>query len=269
MKNVIVVTGAGSGIGLAIASVFKDYAVLICGRTKSKIDEAVESLKKDGIDVHGMACDVGKREDLEALAKKASSLGNIQCVVNNAAVVEGGAELVYKINILGTVWANQIFFPLMKEGGIIINISSIAAHMYGMNDGITKLVDNANSPDLLKMVMDFQPDDGLAYSVSKRFVIEYTKRCCDEYAKKGIRVMSISPGTIETPLQVSTRGNTMVQEMMRITPAGRVGDPIEIGYLVEFLASDKAPYLTGTDIIIDGGYMCVFDPAKGAFDSKK
>ena len=269
MKNVVVVTGAGSGIGQAIASVFKDDAVLICGRTKSKIDEAVASLKAEGVDVYGMACDVSNREDVEALAEKAKSLGAIRCLVNNAAVVGGDATNLFKINMLGTIYPSEVFLPLMVEGGIIINIASIAGHMYPMDDGIKQLVENANSPDLIDMTLSYLPGDGLAYSVSKRFVIEYSKACCAKYAKKNIRVMSISPGTFETPMLDSARDNEMVQEALRVTPAGRVGMPIEIGHLVDFLASDKAPYLTGSDIIIDGGHFSIFDPAKGAFDSSK
>jgi NAD(P)-dependent dehydrogenase (short-subunit alcohol dehydrogenase family) len=261
MKKVVVVTGAGSGIGLAIASVFKNDAVLICGRTQSKIDEAVAFLKKEGVDVHSMACDVSNREDVEALAKKAQSLGSIRCLVNNAAVYAASAETIYKINMVGTVLPSELFLPLMAKDGIIINISSTGGHMYPMNDGIKNLVDNFDSPDLVDMTMKFSPQVEVAYLLSKRFVIEYTKSCCARYAKQGVRVLSISPGTFETAMLNQARETTDVSAILQITPAGRIADPIEIGHLVEFLAGDKVPYLIGTDIIIDGGVMSVFEPS--------
>ena len=86
MKNVTVVTGAGSGIGLAVAKVFKNDAVLICGRTVSKVNKAVLQLKDEGIDVCGIPCDVADCDDVKALVKTSMELGQVRNVINSAAV---------------------------------------------------------------------------------------------------------------------------------------------------------------------------------------
>jgi len=257
MKDVVVLTGAGSGIGLAMARVFKNEAVLICGRTQSKIDAAVESLKADGIDAYGMSCDVASISDVEALARKAQELGNIRYLVNNAAVGPGKAESIYRINMLGTIIPSDIFYPLMAENGVVINVASIAGHMYPTNEGTMELVKNTNTDDFVDRVMELSSDDAVAYSLSKRFVIDYSKYCCVKYAEKGIRVLCISPGTFQTDmLEAAEEENPILEGMLKATPSGRVGDPMEIARLVEFLVSDKATYLNGADIVIDGGFLC-------------
>ena len=226
MKNVIVVTGGGTGIGLGIARCFKDYAVLLCGRRKEKIDSAVELLKKEGIDAHGMACDVSSRDAVETLAEKAKSLGNIICLVNNAAVIEGSAEFMYNINMLGTVYPSEVFYQVMAENGVIINISSIGGHACPMNDGFRDLVKNANSPDFIDRAVELSSEgDMIAYMFTKRFLLEYTKHCSVMYAGKKIRVLSISPGPFTTDMLETAKKGQPMDDTIKMMPVPREGYP--------------------------------------------
>ena len=260
MKNVAVITGAGSGIGLAIARIFKNDVVLICGRTQSKIDNALKVLKDDGVEAHGMACDVSDRSSVEALANKGKSLGNVRWLINNAAVVEGSTELIFKINMLGTIYPTEVFYPLMGEESVIINISSIAGYMYPMTDGVKRIVENASAPDFIEIALKEAPVEGItAYSLTKKFVHEYTKQCCVEFAKKRIRVVSISPGPFTTDMLETAKSKYSLDEgsMIKNSPAGREGNPVECAYLVEYLIDKKAEFINGTDIVIDGGSSLV------------
>jgi Dehydrogenases with different specificities (related to short-chain alcohol dehydrogenases) len=262
MKKVCAVTGAGRGIGLAIAKHFsKDMTVIIYGRTQSKIDIAVAEIRASGADAYGMSCDVSDMDSIKMFADCAAKLGDIQMVINAAGISPGSgadAKSIFGVNMIGTVNITTAFYPLLAEGGILINIASMSAYMFPVNDAFTSLCNAHKSPDLLNIALEAFPNAGYAYPVSKRFVIEYTKICCPLFAKKGARVVSISPGVVDTPLLGTSKDSENVKDMITRTPIGRMSEPEEYGYLAEFLASDKAGCITGIDILVDGGYMAVF-----------
>ena len=258
MKQVFVVTGAGSGMGYEIAKMFgKQGTVVLCGRTLSKIESAVEKLKALGIDAHGISCDVTSKDSVAALAKFASDLGEVRVVVNNAGVSPeqgGSGKAVYQINLGGVVNVTDAFYPLMGEGSILINIASMAGYMMPLDPALEELFAMEDIDAMIDKALSAY-DEMQAYVISKVFVIDYTKKLCLKFAQKKARVVSVSPGTFDTPLLESS--GPVAQQMVQATPVGRVGDPVEIAYLVEFLASDKAGFITGTDILIDGGCMNV------------
>ena len=259
IKNVTVITGAGSGMGLEMAKIFgRQGPVVVCGRTLSKIEKAVEELKCMGVEAHGASCDVSDKASVDALAKMASSLGNIRVVVNSAGVSPSSADskTIYRINLLGTIHVAESFFPLMAEGSVLVNISSMAGHMMPMNQAYSELFAIENTDELIETALKSFPENH-AYSISKRFVIEYTKDLGAKFSKKKVRVVSISPGTFDTPMLDTVRERDTTKQMIQMTPAGRTGDPVEIAHLAEFLVSDKATYITGTDVLIDGGYVNV------------
>jgi hypothetical protein len=133
MANVCVITGGGSGMGLAAAKFMpKDKIIVISGRTLSKLEGAVNELKELGYNAYAKACDTSSRESVKELVNFALSLGEIKNVINSAGVspaMKGTPEGILKINALGTVYINQEFSKVMKPGSVIVDVSSNSAYI--------------------------------------------------------------------------------------------------------------------------------------------
>ncbi len=257
MKKVQVITGGGSGMGLEAAKVLGTQGpVLIGGRTEKKLENALQELKASGIEAVAMACDVSNKDSVAAFADKASEMGEIGNVIHSAGVspAMADAESILRINMVGTVNVVEAFYPPMKQGSVLVNVASMAGYFLQMNEQLKTAFADPSSPELIARTLPLAPDANNAYPLSKRFVIHYTSRNVLRFAQKGARIVSISPGTFETPMIASERQSSTVEGIIKSTPVGRVGDPREIAWLIEFLCSEKAAFITGTDILIDGGF---------------
>lgn len=264
MANVCVITGGGSGMGLAAAKFMsKDKIIVISGRTMSKLEGAVAELKALGYDAYAKACDTSDRESVKELVAFASSLGEIKNVINAAGVspaMKGTQESILRINALGTVYVNQEFSKVMSKGSVIVDISSNSAYVlpsFLINKKVYALAETDEATFLKKLVKksnlakgEYQRK-GFAYSLSKNFVVWYAQKCAFEYGKKGIRVASLSPGLIATDM-----GNLEKKEGGMLIPFSceeRMGTPEELGFAIATLADERNGYLAGVDILCDGG----------------
>ena len=264
MKKVCVVTGGGSGMGLAAAKFMPtDRIMIVSGRTESKLAKAVEELKAIGFEAYAKACDTSNRESVKALAEYAASLGEITNVIHAAGVspaMNYTPEQILKINAIGTVYVNQEFSKLMHKGSVIIDIASMSA--YAMPEMMLPKkaypLAETNEPLFFKkalkmagLIKDAYQKKGLAYSVSKNFVTWYAAKCAFEYGPKGIRVASLSPGLIATDM-----GNLESEHggsMLATSCEERMGKPEELGFAIATLADERNGYLAGVDILCDGG----------------
>jgi len=261
-KDVCVILGAGSGIGLETAKEMgKKNVVVLAGRTKSKLENAKKLLEEKGIHAEIFACDASDREKVRELAGFSKQFGTIKSVINAAGMSPhmSNGSTIFRVNAVGTIHVNEVFAEYMGAGSTIIDISSMSAYMlpseqvpYGLYYLALEDADKfykAAEEMLSSMPEEAQPD--MAYVLSKYFVIWYAKQCALKYGKKGIRVISVSPGSFDTPMgEVEKDG----QELFTLNGAlGRIGKPEEIAGLLEFLTSKKASYITGTDILCDGG----------------
>ena len=169
-------------------------------------------------------------------------------------------EQLMRVNALGTVYVNQEFSKLMGKGSVIVDVSSNSAYIlpdFLANKKTFALADTdeelflKKSLKLSKMLKDEYKSSGLAYGLSKKFVIWYAAKCAFEYGKKGIRVVSLSPGLIATD-----RGNLEAEEggsLLDTTAENRMGTPEELGYAIATVADERNGYLAGVDILCDGG----------------
>ena len=264
MANVCVITGGGSGMGLAAAKFMpKDKIIVISGRTMSKLEGAVAELKALGYDAYAKACDTSNRESVKELVAFASSLGEIKNVINAAGVspaMKGTQESILRINALGTVYVNQEFSKVMSKGSVIVDVSSNSAYVlpsFLINKKVYALAETDEATFLNKLIKksnmakgEYQRK-GFAYSLSKNFVVWYAQKCAFEYGKKGIRVASLSPGLIATDM-----GNLEKEEGGMLIPFSceeRMGTPEELGFAIASLADERNGYLAGVDILCDGG----------------
>lgn len=265
MKEVVVITGGGSGMGLEAAKFMsKEKTIVLSGRTVSKLENAVDELTSLGFIAYAHACDISNRESVSQLAKFAKGLGNIKNVINAAGLSPNMAdgEKLLRVNALGTVYVNHEFSKVMEKGSVICDISSNSA--YALPNILTKISSRsypyAESDEelflkkmlqLAKLAKNDYQKAGLAYALSKNFVIWYAKKCAFEYGKKGIRVCSLSPGLVATDMGrlEEKEGNQLIP----FTAEKRMGSPSELGYAIATVADEHNGYLAGVDILCDGG----------------
>jgi 3-oxoacyl-[acyl-carrier protein] reductase len=250
-NHIAVITGAGSGIGRAIASGYaREGAQVSVLDIDGKAAEATaQAIRESGGLAESFALDVTRREDCIAIAKRiAAQVGQVSILVNNAGIARrngmlGAAEAVIKdwediiaINLTGVFNVTHAFLgPLREARGRIVNIASIQSFLH---------LRTPTSP---------------AYTASKHGVLGLTRALAAELGKDGVRVNAIGPGFIETPLNEKTRaGNPeLVKVFLDHTPLGRTGKPDDIVGPAIFLASDLSAYVTGSIVMADGGYRTI------------
>ena len=264
MANVCVITGGGSGMGLEAAKFMpKDKIIVISGRTMSKLENAVNELKALGYAAYAKTCDTSSRESVKELVAFATELGEVKNVINSAGVspaMKGTQEMILRINALGTVYVNEEFSKVMNPGSVIVDVSSNSAYILPsmiIPKKAYKLAETDEEKFLQKLIKrsnlakgEYQRK-GFAYSLSKNFVVWYAKKCAFEYGKKGIRVVSLSPGLIATDM-----GNLEAKDGGMLIPFSaeeRMGKPEELGFALATVADERNGCLAGVDVLCDGG----------------
>lgn len=263
-KKICVITGGGSGMGLSTASLMgKTHYVIICGRTVQKLESAVTRLQAEGAECEVYPCDVSNRSSVKRLAEHAAALGEVQTIVHAAGMSPhmGTGEQIIQVNAMGTIYVNEEFAAVMGEGGCILDVSSMSAYLSPgivMPRGAYKYAFQDQEKFYRKMMgrVNLFPKklrSGIAYVVSKNFDIWYAKKCAGVYGSRGIRVLSVSPGNFETPMGEVEKEEAL--GYLKYAAIKRLGDPDEIAWLLASCADERNSYLTGTDILCDGGLV--------------
>ena len=242
-NKVAIVTGAGSGIGKAVAITFAAHGakVVVSDISEKGGQAVVAEIKANGGDAIFYKADTSVAADNESLVKETlAHYGALHIAVNNAGI--GGAaaptgeypldswEKVIGINLSGVFYGLRYQIKAMlPTGGSIINMASILGQ-----------VGTRMSP---------------AYVAAKHGVVGLTKAAALEYADKGIRINSVGPGYIKTPLLEEHLTDEQMSGLVTLHPIGRLGEAQEIAELVLWLSSDKASFVTGAYYAADGGYL--------------
>lgn len=198
MDSVALITGGAGGIGLAAAEALgADHRIVLAGRSAHSLDAAVETLRQSGIDARGVPTDVSDRGAVNALIDDASAGGRLRVVVHCAGVSPrmGGADVILRINAVGTVHVTESFLRVADEGSVLINVGSVAGHMIPrpllpLRTFRLALTDPARfearivRPSLLTPKRS-RPE--LAYLTSKSFVIWYSQRMAAAFGARGAR----------------------------------------------------------------------------------
>lgn len=239
--KVAVVTGAGRGIGKGIAlELAKEGCnVVVSDINLEESEKVVAEVEKFGVKGLAVKCDVSKKEEVDALINQTiEKFSKLDVLVNNAGIfpfkpflelTEEDWDKVLNVNLKSVFLCSQAAAKVMKEGSKIVNTSSIAA---------------------------FVGFEGLAhYCASKGGINSMIRALALELAPKNICVNAVAPGAIDTPgASEGADENTRKQTIAQI-PLKRMGLPEDIANAVVFLASDKANYITGQTIIVDGGWI--------------
>lgn len=241
--KVVLVTGAGRGIGRAIAVAFAQRGACVAANdiTPVNLDETVRRISDAGGRCKDYVHDVAKKMPVQAMIEAVrDDWGRIDILINNAGV-EPHASLLdmdewdwrrtIDVNLSGPFFAMQSVGRVMSQqgGGVMVNIASIAGRAHGLKDRS-------------------------AYVASKMGLIGLTREAARELAAYNIRVNAVCPGVIETEMTAALRQDeAMMQKWLAEIPQGRLGMPQDVVNLVLFLCSDSAAYLTGQSINVDGG----------------
>lgn len=258
MKNVYIITGGSSGIGLECGKEFKDGVVLITGRNEDKLIAAEKELKTAGIDVVYKTSDISDNNSVNELFKYGSSLGKIKTIVNSAGVSGVGvdAKLTFEIDLIGTQNLIDNTLKYMDKGTVLILISSMMGHLVPSNEKYDSYLENPTKEGSIEALIQIVGNNAdTAYNFSKKGVHMLVKKYASEFGKHGGRILSLSPGIIMTPMgeKAAEAHPEQMNYMKSMTPAGRNGKPEDISAAVAFLADDKASFITGTDLTVDGG----------------
>ncbi len=233
--KVTVVTGGSSGIGFAIAERFarEGSRVFIVGRRQSELDKAAESL---GTSVQAIQGDITIKEDLDRVfAVVQQQAGRLDILVANSGMAdalsiedmtEDHFDKTFDLNTRATLFTVQKAIPLMTGGGSIVLIGSIA--------------DSIGTPGYT------------AYNASKAAVRSFSRTWTNELASRNIRVNTLSPGPIDTPMMLAASEEVRSFLVGKI-PLGRLGKPEEVAAAALFLASDESSFIAGAELCIDGG----------------
>lgn len=264
-KKICVITGGSSGIGLAAARQMgkKGYTLVLAARTPAKLETAIAGLAADGIDAYACRCDISDWDSVQELARFAQAKGKVEVVLHIAGMSPhmGDAEKIMRGNALGTVHIHDAFCPVLTEGGCLVDTASMSAYMPPeiiMPKGAFPLASTDREAFLKKMMarVNLIPQKnraGFAYAVSKYFVIWYAKHEAARFGAKGVRVLSITPGNFETPMGELEKEEA--QAYLKFNAIKRLGQPDEIAALYAAVSDPAMGYLTGTDILCDGGCL--------------
>ena len=247
-----VVTGAGSGIGAAIARVFAARGAVVAAvdRDENAVRQVAGEIAASGGAASSHGCDVSQPAAVDALfASLAAAHPRIDILINNAGIAHVGTvetttpddlDRLYRVNVFGVYLCAHAAVPIMlrQGGGIIVNMCSVAALV-----GIA---------------------DRFAYSMTKGAVLSMTRSIAVDYVRRGIRCNCICPGRVFTPFvegylakNYPGREQEMFQTLSEYQPIGRMGRPEEIAQLALYLCSDEASFITGAAYPIDGGVTAV------------
>jgi NAD(P)-dependent dehydrogenase (short-subunit alcohol dehydrogenase family) len=244
--KVALITGGGSGIGYAAATLFarEGAKVVVADYNPDGGERAARAIKEAGGEALFQAADVSKPADVEALvARTIAAYGRLDCAFNNAGI-EGefvptpectleNWHRVIGINLSGVFYCMKYEIPMMLKGGggTIVNNASIC--------GLAGIANTA------------------AYTAAKHGVVGLTKAAALEFSSKGIRVNAVCPGFIRTPMvaRVMDRGSFDESVVIQTHPINRFGQPEEVAELALWLSSDASSFVSGAPVPVDGAYM--------------
>ena len=246
-NKVAVITGGGSGIGRAIATIFAQQGakIYIVDVDEKGADETVKIITENSGEAVFKKCDISSKEDVDTVFGSIIKESGLDILVNNAGIAHIGnieqvtpeaVDKLFSVNVKGMYHTIFAAIPhLKKKGGVILNMASIASLV-----GIT---------------------DRFAYSLTKGAVNGMTLSVARDYLSYNVRCNSISPARVHTPFvdgflakNYPGREEEMFKKLQASQPIGRMGKPEEVGYLALYLCSDEASFITGNDYAIDGGF---------------
>lgn len=264
MVDTSLITGGTGGMGLATAKILgKTHRIYLADLNQERIDKAVAELKALGIDAAGSVADISDPASVEQLFAAAEKGKNhVRAVVHTAGISPqmGTAEAVARINGVGTVNIARTYLSRVKEGDVLVNVASMGGHgLPGVLIPTGAFRKAETDPEAFvrgiarrAKIAGKKLHSGLAYALSKNFVMWYSKKLAGEFGERGARILSVSPGSFDTAMG-QLESDHGAADQLKTAALKRFGYPEEIAAVLAFCVSPEAGYLTGTDVLVDGG----------------
>jgi NAD(P)-dependent dehydrogenase (short-subunit alcohol dehydrogenase family) len=258
-KHVAIVTGAAGGMGSATAAVLAQdgWPLILCDISAERTDAVAAPLRAQGAAVEVLAGDVS---DMGFPGALAALLGErpIGAVAHTAGLspTMGDAERIFSVNYDATSRLVELIRPRMVPGSCAVLIASMSAYeaLPAEIEAAIKAIGPDGTADTLIPLVQGNP--GFAYMVSKRGVQLIVQQQSPAFGERGARIMSISPGLIDTPMgRQEQQAHPQMDVMLQRTPLGRYGTSEEIATVAAFLCSPAAAFVSGSDIKVDGGVI--------------
>ena len=262
-KQVVALLGAGSMGTAIVRRIGAGKKILLGDISEQALERVSDDFRRSGYDVDTLVVNALKKESVEAFARRAAELGPVMYFIDTAGASPNQAnpEHIVDLDMVGTGYAVDAFGEVMAEGGAGLIISSQAAYMYPIpNDVEVQLVRTPteilkNIPFIKEVAMQ---NSGQAYMIAKRMNhLQAQRAAATSWRQRRARINTISPGIIVTPLaydEFNANGDGY-QRMIDASAAQRVGTSDEIAEVAAFLLGEHAKFITGTDLLIDGGVI--------------
>jgi NAD(P)-dependent dehydrogenase (short-subunit alcohol dehydrogenase family) len=246
-----VITGAASGMGRECIETLRGIAdeIVAVDLKAPKIDGTV-----------GVACDVADFDAVKNLVDHVRELGPLRALVHAAGISPSMADArrVFEVDLVGTNYILEGFEALVQQGTAAVFFSSSGAYQIDafVEPEHDLLIDDPGDAKFLDRITALIPDSGIAYALAKRGVIRAVSRAGVRWGPLGGRVNSVAPGLIDTPMgRAELAQQSMMRDLLEQTPLGRLGEPREVAEAVAYLVSDQASFISGIDLLVDGGLI--------------
>jgi NAD(P)-dependent dehydrogenase (short-subunit alcohol dehydrogenase family) len=238
----------------------QSYRVLIADLDGKRAEASAKGLREEGGDVTGIQADITDQADVCALAAKAAEIGPFRALAHVAGLSPslGDFATIIRVNLHGAALVTDALLPHAATGTAAVLIASLAAHGFTPDASVASILDEPADPEIAERLAAVLGSDRatpqLAYQLSKFALRSLCRKQAAAWGSKGARILSLSPGLIATPqgaLEFQKSEGKM--KLLAATPLAREGTMLEIADAVEFLLSDRASFISGTDILVDGG----------------
>lgn len=266
-RRKVLITGAAGGMGRACARLLGAADDLVLSDVSAaSLDAFAGELRKDGYNVEAHAGDMSDDALIAAMVRDVSAGGRPFAVIHTAGLSPSLAEWqpIMQVNLVATEKLLRALEPALVPGSVLVLIASSAGHMFPPMPEVEKVLADPLAPGFMATIEGIinqmgganSPGGmgGISYSLSKKAVHNIATSRGIAWGPKGVRITTISPGMIATPMGKSEIANTSgAQALLDATPVGRVGTAMDIALAAQFLCSDAASFITGTDLLVDGG----------------
>jgi NAD(P)-dependent dehydrogenase (short-subunit alcohol dehydrogenase family) len=249
-----VVIGAASGLGAEVARQLAPRGQLVVAdRSIHGVNEIAREL---GHQVEPMSCDVTDADEIEAVFDSLDDLGAL-VVTAGLSGAQADGRTIFDVNLRGTMRVLEAAERRLRVGSVGVCFASASGYRTPEDPELMAILEDPLAADFFDRLVEARPDledPHGAYSASKRGVMRLVQRKALPWGKKGARLLSLSPSLVATPMSMNEeRRNPIMKEMVANGPIGRRGRPDEVANVVSFVVSDKASYMTGCDVVVDGG----------------
>ncbi len=263
MQDVLVITGSG-GMGSAVARrIGVGRAILLADVDPSTLTASADALRAEGLEVTTHIVDVSQADSVAGLAEAAAALGRVACLVHTAGLspVQASPADIVRVDLVGTAHILDAFGRRIAPGGSGVCVASMAGSMASLAPDLERRL--ATTPadelaDLPELSGAALGDAATAYVTAKRANQLRVRAAAVDWGTRDARVNSVSPGVIATPMgeaELSGPTGDVMRQMITGSPTGRIGSPHDIAAAVAFLVGPDAGFITGADLLVDGGVV--------------